>query len=130
MSPRPLKRVERITHDRAISLRHNPTKPEHLLWSVLRGRQLDGLKFRRQHPIEPYILDFYCAEEGLVVELDGESHNRTIDYDRQRSERLERLGLTVVRVTNDDVVSNLDGVAEMILRVVRLQRLTRRESLP
>jgi very-short-patch-repair endonuclease len=130
MSMRPLKRIEKITRDRAISLRHNSTKPEQVLWSLLRGRCLDGLKFRRQHPIEPYIVDFYCADEYLVVELDGESHNESVEYDQRRSECLERLGLIVVRVTNDDVLTNLDGVAEAILRVVRLQRLMRRESLP
>jgi very-short-patch-repair endonuclease len=130
MSMRPLKRVSHLTRDRAITLRHNPTAPQKLLWSILRGRQLDGLKFRRQHPIEPYIVDYYCADERLVVELDGQSHNESEGYDRQRSEFLAKLGLNVFRVTNDDVLNNLDGVAEGILRVVRLERQTRRESLP
>lgn len=130
MSARPLKRVSKLTRDRAINLRHDPTYPEELLWSVLRGRQLDGLKFRRQHPIEPYVVDFYCADERLVVELDGKSHNDTAEYDQQRSKYLADLGLTVLRVTNDDVLTNLDGVAAGILRVVRLGRLSRRESLP
>jgi very-short-patch-repair endonuclease len=130
MSARPLKRVSKVTRDRATKLRHDPTYPEKLLWSLLRGRQLDGLKFRRQHPIEPYIVDYYCADELLVVELDGKSHNETAEYDRQRSDFLGSLGLTVYRITNDEVLTNLDGVAEGILRVVRLGRLKRRESLP
>jgi very-short-patch-repair endonuclease len=130
MSARPLKRVSKLTRDRAIEFRHNPTCPERLLWSVLRGRQLDGLKFRRQHPIEPYAVDYYCADERLVVELDGKRHNDSAEYDRRRSACLAELGLTVFRVTNDEVLTNLDGVAEGILRVVRLGRLKRRESLP
>ena len=130
MSSRPLKRVSKTTRNRAIALRHNPTSPEKLLWSILRARQLDGLKFRRQHPIEPYIVDFYCADERLVVELDGQSHNETAEQDRKRSEYLAKLGLTVFRVTNDDVLTNLDGVAAGVFRVVQLGRQTRRESLP
>jgi very-short-patch-repair endonuclease len=130
MSMRPLRRVSKLTRDRAVSLRHDPTAPEKLLWSVLSGRKLDGLKFRRQHPIEPYIVDFYCADDSLVVELDGQSHNESEEYDQRRSEFLASLGLSVIRFTNDEVVSNLDGVAEGILRIVRLGRQLRRESLP
>jgi len=77
MSMRPLNRVSSTTRDRAIELRHRPTATEKLLWSILSGRKFDGLKFRRQHPIEPYIIDFYCADESLVVELDGQSHNES-----------------------------------------------------
>ncbi|HEX6962553.1 MAG TPA: endonuclease domain-containing protein [Lacipirellula sp.] len=102
-----------------MNLRKSTTKPEQLLWSILRGRQLGGLKFRRQHPVEPYVVDFYCAEAKLVVELDGESHNGREEYDERRSEFLAKLGLKVFRVTNDDVLTNLDGVAEGIYRVAR-----------
>ncbi|HYO24539.1 MAG TPA: endonuclease domain-containing protein [Lacipirellulaceae bacterium] len=130
MSMRPLKRVSPTTRDRAITLRHNSTAPERVLWTLLSGRKLEGLKFRRQHPIEPYIVDFYCAEERLVVELDGKSHNEREEYDKQRSELLAALGLTVFRVTNDDVLTNLDGVAAGVLRIVQLGRLSRRESKP
>jgi very-short-patch-repair endonuclease len=96
----------------------------------LSGRKLDGLKFRRQHPIEPYIVDYYCAAEQLVIELDGQSHSDTGEYDENRSKYLATLGLTVFRVTNDDILTNPDGVAEGILRMVRLGREMRRESLP
>jgi very-short-patch-repair endonuclease len=127
---RPLKRVSQTTRDRAIDLRKQATHPEKLLWSILSGRQLAGLKFRRQHPIEPYIVDFYCAEANLVIELDGESHNGREGYDAERTTKLEYLGVQVLRVTNDEVLTNLDGVAEGILRVVRLGQEKRRESLP
>ena len=117
MSIRPSKRVSKITRSRAVGLRKSASKPEQILWSVLRARQLGGLKFRRQHPIEPYVVDFYCAEARLIVELDGQSHNGREDFDKQRSEFLAKLGLKVFRVTNDDVLTNLDGVAAGIYRV-------------
>jgi ATP-dependent DNA helicase RecQ len=116
MTIRPLKRVTNQTRKRAIDLRHNATKPEQLLWSILCRRQLGGLKFRRQHPVEPYVVDFYCASANLVIELDGESHEGRQSYDRQREEFLRKLGVKVLRLTNDDVLTNLDGVAEAILR--------------
>lgn len=104
------------TRARARQLRKMMTKAERILWSALSGRKCGGRKFRRQHPIEPYIVDFYCAEANLVVEIDGDSHEGRQDYDRRRDEFLEGLGLTILRVSNDDVLDNLDGVAEAILR--------------
>lgn len=130
MSMRPLKRVAKVTRDRAIDLRKQATHPEKLLWSILSNRQLGGLKFRQQHPIEPFVVDFYWAEAKLVIELDGESHNGRESYDAERSKLLANLGLNVMRIANDDVLTNLDGVAEGILRVVRLGQEVRRESLP
>jgi very-short-patch-repair endonuclease len=118
MTIRPLKRVTDRTRSRAIDLRRNSTKPEQALWSLLSRRKLSGLKFRRQHPIEPYIVDFYCASANLVIELDGESHEGRQLYDANRGEHLTRIGLKVLRITNDDVLSNRDGVAVAILRAV------------
>ncbi|MCA9234443.1 MAG: endonuclease domain-containing protein [Planctomycetales bacterium] len=119
MPKRRLQRVTDLTRERATALRRQATAPERILWSALRSRSLDGLKFRRQHPIEPYIVDFYCAEVQLIVELDGESHNGREDYDRQRSEYLGRLGFRVIRVSNDDVLHNLEGAVAYILRIAR-----------
>lgn len=104
------------TRARAKQLRKATTKAERILWSALSGRKCGGRKFRRQHPIEPYIVDFYCAEANLVVEIDGESHEGRLDDDRRRDEYLEKIGLRIMRVTNDEVLENLDGVAEVILR--------------
>jgi very-short-patch-repair endonuclease len=118
MPIRPLKRVTNQTRKRAVDLRQNATNPEQRLWSILCRRQLGGLKFRRQHPIEPYIADFYCASENFIIELDGESHEGRQTYDEARSEHLQRLGLKILRITNDDVIHNLDGVGIAILRVV------------
>ena len=105
------------TRTRAKQLRKATTKAERILWSALSGR-----KFRRQHPIEPYIVDFYCAEANLVVEIDGESHEDRQDHDRRRDKYLEKLGLRIMRVTNDDVLDNLDGVAEAILHAAGASR--------
>jgi very-short-patch-repair endonuclease len=96
--------------------------PEAILWNVLRCRLLGGYRFRRQFPVGDYIVDFICLEVGLVVEVDGESHDEQIEYDRRRSRWLwEAKGLTVIRVANGDVYANLDGVQEHIL--AELERL-------
>ena len=116
MSIRPSKRPSEQTRARVKELRQNATQPEQILWSMLRGRQVGNLKFRRQHPIEPYIVDFYCAEARLVIELDGESHNGREAYDRERSSHLRTLGLTVFGISNDDVLQNLDGVGPAIMK--------------
>lgn len=90
------------------------TGPEKRLWSRLRARQLNGLKFRRQHGIGPYIVDFYCPERSLVIEVDGDGHAdpEQIEKDQQRDEYLQSIGLRVVRYTNDDLTKNVDGVIE------------------
>jgi very-short-patch-repair endonuclease len=95
-------------------LRSNMTGPETRLWSRLRARQFQGLKFRRQHGIGPYIVDFYCPEQSLVIEVDGDSHadDDQIVKDRQREKYLRSRGLRVIRYINDDIVKNLEGVLE------------------
>lgn len=95
-------------------MRHTATDAEHLLWQILRAKRLMNLKFRHQHVIAPYILDFYCYEIGLVIELDGGQHgiDDAIEYDAERTKFLEALGLTVVRYWNHDVLSRTDVVLE------------------
>jgi very-short-patch-repair endonuclease len=94
---------------RARKLRHQATYPERKLWQILRNRQIAGLKFRRQYPIGPYVADFCCTEAKLIVEVDGNSHigRRTVDLTRHRW--LERQGMTVMRVTNDQVLRDEEG---------------------
>jgi len=101
---------------RARELRHDATFPEKLLWSRLRNRQLAGIKFRRQFPLGPFVIDFYCDEARLTIELDGDSHTGRATYDAERTALLHREQVRVVRVGNDDVLTNLDGVLEMLLR--------------
>ena len=90
-----------------------------ILWSQLRKRQLEGYKFRRQHPIGPYIADFACLEAKLVLELDGGQHAEQQDADRIRDEHIAERGFVVLRVWNREVHRNLSGVLENILNVLQ-----------
>jgi very-short-patch-repair endonuclease len=112
--------MTRDYQSRAKSLRANQTDAERLVWSVLRGRQLCGLKFRRQHVVEPHILDFACCDQRLCIELDGECHDTrpTEDFERQRS--LEGLGWTVLRFANQDVLDNVETVLFAIANELKL----------
>ncbi|HYH81967.1 MAG TPA: endonuclease domain-containing protein [Longimicrobium sp.] len=100
--------------DAARAQRRNPTPSESQLWESLRGLRLDGRKFRRQQPVGPFIVDFYCPEERLVVEVDGAVHEGQEIKDAQRQEALESLGPRFVRVTNDEVRFELQTVLTRI----------------
>ena len=100
--------------ERARELRQPQTAAEQKLWSALRNRQLGGFKFRRQHPIDRFIVDFYCHECALVVEVDGDSHVSQIEYDEARTEWLNDRGYNVVRFTNLEVQRQLPAVLEAI----------------
>ena len=101
-------------------LRNNQTEPEKKLWKVLRSGQL-GVKFRRQHGVGRFIVDFYCPELSIVVELDGESHfsEDALRYDQERDRYLNQLGLAVIRFTNEDVMRNFEGVVEALVGIVK-----------
>ena len=100
----------------ARQLRKEQTDAERLMWSLLRDRRLAGFKFRRQHPIEPYVLDFYCHEARLAVELDGGQHNApdARAHDEQRTSFLESQGIRMLRFWNSDVLNNIDGLLQAI----------------
>ena len=93
----------------AQELRQSMTDAEKRLWSKLRRAQL-GARFRRQQPIGPYIVDFYCAELMLAIEIDGDSHDARGRYDEARTRRLNALGVEVVRYANAEVMGNVEGV--------------------
>jgi very-short-patch-repair endonuclease len=95
-----------------------PTEPEKRLWRHLANSQLGGFKFRRRAAIEPFIADFFCPARALIVEVDGETHAREEDAERDRL-LLER-GFTTIRFTNAAVMSNMDGVLTEILRMLEL----------
>lgn len=95
---------------KARELRRNPTDAEKLLWRHLRNRQLNGYKFKRQVPINNYIVDFVCESAKLIIELDGGQHADQIAYDRKRSNFLESMNFKVIRFWNNDVLQNIDGV--------------------
>jgi len=99
---------------KAKELRKNMTKHEKILWSSLRLRQPQGMHFRRQHPFGIYILDFYCFEANLVIEIDGIIHESQEDYDKERTKDLESSGLFVMRFTNSDIEERLDLVLDRI----------------
>ena len=103
--------------------RRNPTEAERILWAALRGRKLRDLRFRRQHPIAGYIVDFYCASKKLVIELEGDDHflnEEAIQADRKRDGLLiKKHSLKILRFLNCDVMRNFDGVCEEIERGLR-----------
>ena len=98
----------------ARSLRKHSTRAEDLLWERLRGSRLHGMKFRRQVLFDRFVVDFYCHAAKLAIELDGKQHGWFEEYDTERTETLERLGIRVVRFTNVEVCSDLDSVLAKI----------------
>lgn len=110
-----------MLRDRARGMRKQPSRAEQMLWDLLRGRQISGAKFRRQHPIDAYIADFACVAARLVVEIDGRSHDAVDQavYDEGRTRKLNERGWRVLRVRDDDVLSNAPAVAELIAQSLR-----------
>jgi very-short-patch-repair endonuclease len=102
--------------DRARQMRRDKTRAEERAWTQLKDRRTLGLKFRRQVPIDRYIVDFYCHEIRVVVEIDGGVHDRPgqAEWDAKKNHRLEELGYKVLRITNDDVLNQSDCLLEMI----------------
>jgi very-short-patch-repair endonuclease len=103
--------------DRARRVRRDETPPEELLWLALRNGQIGGLKFRRQHPIGPYVVDFSCHSAKLVVGVDGMSHDDKVAKDAAKSKYIESQGYRILRVMNDDVMHDLDAVTREIARL-------------
>ncbi|MBT3667503.1 MAG: endonuclease domain-containing protein [Opitutae bacterium] len=98
---------------RARENRKSPTPAEQKIWLfTLQGNKFKDLKFIHQKPLDEYIVDFYCSEYMLAVEIDGDSHGEQEEYDRKRTERLNSLDVTVVRYSNEEVMKNIAGVYE------------------
>jgi very-short-patch-repair endonuclease len=106
----------------ARTLRKRSTDAEKLLWSRLRGRQFEGIKFKRQVPIGNYIVDFVALDLKLVIEVDGGQHNLRATQDAERTRILHEWGYHVVRFWNNDVLGNIDGVLEAIMQELQLVR--------
>jgi len=113
--------TDRAMKNKSRILRKNQTPAESLLWSILRSRQLSGFKFRRQHPIDQYILDFYCPEANLAIEIDGGQHaeDKNIKRDNLRTGYLNKKSIRVIRFWNDDVLLHLDEVVDEIDATLR-----------
>jgi very-short-patch-repair endonuclease len=105
--------------ERARWLRREATAAENKLWQVLRNRQVDGAKFRRQVPIDRYFADFCCHQGNLIVEVDGSQHEEQERYDAARTAHLKARGYRVLRFTNSDVLSGIEGVVEIIREHLR-----------
>ena len=104
-------------------LRRNETKAEKLLWEKLRNNQLEGLKFRRQHPVNIYIADFYCHKFKLIIELDGDYHNQEEQKqkDEVRTEVLRLNGLKIIRFKNEEVEQDINQVLTTIKKIEQLK---------
>ncbi|HAI73780.1 MAG TPA: DNA (cytosine-5-)-methyltransferase [Candidatus Moranbacteria bacterium] len=95
---------------RSRNLRKNATPQEIIIWSRIKNRNFKKLKFRRQYQLGKYIVDFICLEKKLIIELDGWQHSEQENYDLERTNYLERQGFKVIRIWNEEINSNLDGV--------------------
>jgi len=105
-----------VTFRAAAILRRNLTLAELLLWKKLKDRKLFNTKFRKQHPINIFIVDFYCHDYKLVIEIDGDIHNNenSNEYDLNRTEELKKYGIRVIRFPNEQIIYNIDFVIERI----------------
>jgi very-short-patch-repair endonuclease len=115
---RNIHRIRAPILDAAKVHRQEPTAAETLLWSALRKQQLCGLPFRRQHPVDRFILDFYCPRKKLAVELDGASHDGRESVDQARTDALATLNIRVIRFRNEEVLNDLPSVLQRIKAAV------------
>jgi imidazole glycerol-phosphate synthase subunit HisF len=108
------------TFEKARILRNNMTEAETIMWDMLKNRNIFKAKFRRQHPIAIFIVDFYCHEYKLAIEIDGEIHlkNEVKEYDDGRSYDIEKFGIKILRFTNNDVFTDLEKIIKEILKTI------------
>lgn len=102
-------------------LRQNMPKAEMIIWAKLKSKQIEGCKFRRQYSVGQFVIDFYCPEVKLAIEIDGDSHFQegATQYDEERQTFIESAGIRFMRFTNDDVYTNLNGVLELITKKIQ-----------
>jgi very-short-patch-repair endonuclease len=114
---RTIRGTSRELEEAARSMRRQPTHAEEVLWSALQKKQVAGLKFRRQHPVDRFVLDFYCPSHKLVVEVDGGVHDQQAERDAERTKVLEAYGYRVLRFRNEQVLRELPKVVQEIAAV-------------
>jgi very-short-patch-repair endonuclease len=100
--------------EKANALRKNMTNAENILWEKLKNKKILNLRFRRQHPIDIFIADFYCHSVLLVIELDGEIHKTQIEYDKGRTAELKRFDIQVISFKNEEIENNIEAVIKRI----------------
>lgn len=116
------------TFEKARQLRNKMTPEEKILWEKLKGKQICNVRFRRQHPLNVFIVDFYCHEAKLVVELDGKIHLQQKEYDKGRTAEIEKFDIEVIRFTNQEVETNIERIVKLITEKVQ-NRLENRSLL-
>ena len=102
--------MPQIRTARARDLRRNTTRPEQIVWELLRAHRMDAVKFRRQHPIGPYFADFACVSRKIVIEIDGDHHAFQVDAETRRTLAMEQAGWRVVRFAATYVLENAEGI--------------------
>lgn len=107
------------TFQKARQLRNKMTSAEKSLWERLKGKQICNARFRRQHPVSEYIVDFYCHAAKLVVELDGKFHLKSKEYDKERTIKLNEFNLKVIRFSNNEIENNIEEVITQITSIVK-----------
>jgi len=115
--------------ERANLLRNKMTPAEQLLWERLKGKQICGVRFRRQHPIDIFIVDFYCHAALLVIEIDGKIHLQQKEYDEGRTAEIEKFEIEIIRFTNSEVETDIERVVRIISEKVEY-RLKNNPTLP
>ncbi len=119
MTSKRIRGVSPNTQEAAQQLRRQATLAEQTLWEALRRKQIEGVRFRRQHPMGQFVVDLCAPRCRLVVEVDGEIHTQQIDQDRARTQHIEAFGYRVIRFTNEEVLNDLPRVLKMIRREVK-----------
>ncbi|MFA5133917.1 MAG: DUF559 domain-containing protein [Patescibacteria group bacterium] len=105
--------------ERRRCLRKSQTDAERKIWQMVRNKQICNLKFFRQYGVDKFILDFYCPEKRLAIEIDGGQHTEAVSYDSERTKKINNLGIKVIRFWNNEVLQNIEGVYEKILEVLK-----------
>ena len=115
------KKSSPVLYEYAKQMRRNSTEAEETLWNRMKNKRAAGLKFRRQHPIDKFIADFYCHEKRLVIELDGNihAHDEQRDLDKGRTETLNEFGIKVLRFKNEEILENIEEVVKKILDTLK-----------
>ncbi|MEK6678929.1 MAG: endonuclease domain-containing protein [Nitrospirota bacterium] len=117
--------MKRNNIDKCRNLRKNQTDAENKLWRILRSRQLNGIKFRRQFSVDRYILDFYSPEHKLCIEADGGQHyeDKGRQKDEIRAQKLSQLGIQILRFNDNEILNNIEGVCEIILKTIEKNKI-------
>jgi len=107
------------TFQKARQLRNKLTAEEDILWNRLKNKQICNVRFRRQHPINTFIVDFYCHTAKLVIELDGKIHLRTKEYDKERTHIINQFEIEVIRFSNDEINTNINKIIKQITEKIK-----------